>query len=259
MAAYPVMYGNTYTTPENASNPIARLFPNLCFYPSMLAIVGAASRLAKYDRLSPEEWVKSSLAIVRAFERVGGTFHFENLQAFTQLDGPCVFVGNHMSTLETFVLPAVIQPYRDVTFVVKQSLMKYPFFRWVMRSRDPIAVGRTNPREDLKAVLEGGVQRLEKGISVVVFPQATRSEELNPATFNSIGVKLAKKAGVPVVPLALKTNAWGTGSLIKDFGPITASRPVMMRFGDPMTIEGNGKAEHQYICDFISASLKEWT
>ncbi|UZP68320.1 1-acyl-sn-glycerol-3-phosphate acyltransferase [Desulfovibrio mangrovi] len=258
MAAYPVMYGNTYHTPENASNPIARILPNLFFYPSMLATVGWASRLAKLDKLTPEAWVNSSLGIIRAFERVGVTFHFENLQAFAQLNTPCVFVGNHMSTLETFVLPALIQPYRNVTFVVKQSLMEYPFFRWIMHSRDPIAVGRTNPREDLRAVLDGGIQRLEKGISVVVFPQATRSVELDPAHFNSIGIKLAKKAGVPVVPLALKTDTWGVGALIKDFGPVNPAIPVRMRFGNPISIEGNGKAEHQHVCDFIANALKEW-
>ncbi len=258
MHEFPAHYQDTYHTPENTSNPIARAFPNLFFYPSMLATVGRASRLAKHDKFGPVEWVNSSLAIVKAFERVGVRFHFENLQAFTELQGPCVFVGNHMSTLETFVLPALIQPYRNVTFVVKQGLLEYPFFKWVMRSRNPIAVGRSNPREDLRTVLEEGAERLARGISVVVFPQATRSETLDPAIFNSIGVKLAKRAQVPVVPLALKTNAWGMGSVIKDFGPVRPALPVHIRFGTPLLVEGNGKAEHQHICDFISGALDEW-
>lgn len=258
MDTFPVMYGNTYHTPSITHNPIARKFPNLCFYPPMLAIVGWASHLGKQNKLTSVEWVRSSLGIIRAFERVGVSFHFENIQAFTDIEGPCVFIGNHMSTLETFVLPALIQPYRNVTFVVKDTLMKYPFFKWVMHSRDPIVVGRTNPRDDLKAVLEGGQERLEKGISVVVFPQSTRSETLDPAMFNSIGIKLAKRAGVPVVPIALKTNAWGIGKRIKDFGPVNPDHAVHMRFGDPIKIEGNGKAEHQQVCDFITASLAEW-
>jgi len=37
------------------------------------------------------------------------------------LPSACVFIGNHMSILETFVLPCLIQPHRDVTFVVKES------------------------------------------------------------------------------------------------------------------------------------------
>ncbi len=258
MTVLPVRFEDTYHTPGNASNVMTRAFPNLFFYPSILATVGWASHLAKKGKLAPETWVNSSMGIVRALERAGVSLHFENLSAFMHLDGPCVFIGNHMSTLETFVLPALIRPYRNVTFVVKQGLMEYPFFKWIMRSTGAIAVGRDNPREDLKTVLEEGTRRLAEGTSVIVFPQATRSETLDPAIFNTIGIKLARRAGVPVVPLALKTNAWGMGTLFKDFGPVHPSIPVRIRFSTPLHIEGNGKAEHQRICDFISAALEEW-
>jgi 1-acyl-sn-glycerol-3-phosphate acyltransferase len=87
----------------------------------------------------------------------------ENLKT----DGPVVFVGNHMSTLETFVLPCVIQPVNRVAFVVKESLLTTPFFGPVMRSRDPVVVGRKNPREDLKTVLEQGAEKIKNGISVI--------------------------------------------------------------------------------------------
>ena len=68
-----------------------------------------------------------------------------------------------MSALETFVLPCIIEPFKDTTFVVKQSLIDYPVFKYVMRSRNPIAVGRTNPRDDLKAVLDGGKRYCRQG------------------------------------------------------------------------------------------------
>ena len=58
-----------------------------------------------------------------------------------------------------------------------------------------------------KAVLEGGKQRLQKGISIIVFPQTTRTVRFEPENFNSIGVKLAQRAKVPIIPLALRTDA----------------------------------------------------
>ena len=88
-----------------------------------------------------------------------------------------------------------------------------------MRSRNPIVVGRTDPRKDLEAVMNGGVELLKNGISIVIFPQSTRSVEFKPEEFNSLGVKLAKKAGVDVVPIALKTDFWGNGKLIKEAWP----------------------------------------
>jgi 1-acyl-sn-glycerol-3-phosphate acyltransferase len=156
------------------------------------------------------------------------------------------------------VLPAIISQFKDSTFVVKQSLVDYPVFKHIMRSRDPITVGRTNPRDDLKAVFEGGEVRLKAGRSIVIFPQTTRTEVFQPSEFNTIGIKLAKRAGVPVVPIALKTDAWGNGRYLKDFGKIDPSKKVFFEFGKPLTIAGRGDEEHQQIIAFISGKLKEW-
>jgi 1-acyl-sn-glycerol-3-phosphate acyltransferase len=128
----------------------------------------------------------------------------------------------------------------------------------VLKARDPVVVERKNPRADLAAVLEGGEARLRQGTSIVVFPQSTRSLSLDPALFNSIGVKLAKRAGAPVVPLALKTDAWGMGALIKDFGRISPLLPVRFAFGEPLSVTGNGKAEHAAVCAFIGEHLRNW-
>jgi 1-acyl-sn-glycerol-3-phosphate acyltransferase len=156
------------------------------------------------------------------------------------------------------MLPLIIQPIKEVTFVVKQSLLEYPVFKHIMRSRDPIAVKRQNPREDLKAVLNGGIERLQAGISIVIFPQASRSEIFDPAQFNTIGIKLAQKAGAPVVPIALSTHALKNGKYFKDLGAIDPSRTVHFAFGSPFQVQGRGQQEHQQIIDFIQSKLRQW-
>ncbi len=119
-------------------------------------------------------------------------------------------------------------------------------------------MGRSNPRADLVTVLEGGEARLAAGRSIIVFPQSTRTPVFDPAHFNTIGIKLAKRAGVPVIPIALKTDAWGNGQLLKDFGPVDVRKTIHFEFGEPMRIEGAGKAEHQRITDFIIDRLGSW-
>jgi len=131
-------------------------------------------------------------------------------------------------------------------------------FKHVLRSRDPIIVGRTNPRDDFKAVMEGGVQRLKTGRSIIIFPQTTRTTVFDPKAFNTIGVKLAHKANVPVVPIALKTDAWGNGKYLKDFGKIDPSKKVYFAFGEPMLIQGTGAEEHHKVVEFISSKLQKW-
>jgi 1-acyl-sn-glycerol-3-phosphate acyltransferase len=127
-----------------------------------------------------------------------------------------------------------------------------------MRSRDPIVVGRTDPRKDFEEVMTKGMELLSKGISIVIFPQSTRSVEFKPGEFNSLGVKLAKKAGVNVVPFALKTDFWGQGKIIKELGPLDSKKIIHFKFGESFPITGPGKAENQRIIDFIQKALKEW-
>lgn len=254
---YPFTESN-YSTEPGAAHPLKKFLPTLFFYKEMLNIVFRSSKLAEAGAFTSGLWTDASLGIVRSLEGVGGRFEIEGTDNFKKIDGPCVFIGNHMSTLETFVLPCLIEPMREVTFVVKHQLVEMPVFGHIMRSRNPVVVGRANPREDLVTVLEEGSARLRNNVSVVVFPQSTRSVKLDPKLFNTIGVKLAKKAGVPVVPVALKTNAWGMGLFVKDFGRIAPKRTVHFKFGEPMIIQDNGKQQHAEIYSFIQSSLEKW-
>ncbi len=249
---------SSYTSSGEAILPLYRKFPSLCFYPYLLGVLLKSAHMADRGCYSGHEWGQSSARVMDALERVGCHMHVEGMEHFQGLEEPCVFVGNHMSSLETFVLPCLIQPWKSVTFVVKSSLMKYPVFHKVLGSRDPIVVDRVNPREDFVKVMEGGVARLKAGRSIIIFPQSTRTETFDVAKFNSIGVKLAKKAGALLVPFALQTNALSNGKLLRDFGPIRPERPIFFRFGAPLSVQDSGKEEHKHICDFIEQSQKDF-
>ncbi len=248
----------SYKTGPRKISLMAKIFPGLTFYTDVIGTILKAGAKAKRGKYDNAEWCRSSLSILRALERVGIKVEITGVDHFSKIGGPCVFLANHMSTLETFVLPVIIAPVKPVTFVVKKSLVEYPVFGHVMRSRDPITVGRVSPREDLKTVLEEGTERLASGVSIIIFPQTTRYLDFDPGTFNSIGIKLAKKANVPVVPIALKTDAWGNGKYLKDFGKVHPSRRVYFAFGEPLWVKDRGAREHRQVIQFIANRLKEW-
>lgn len=251
--------GDTYTTAPRKLGALVRAFPSFFFYCRDVVIVGKACWRAKRGRYDTAAWVASSQEVIRALECVGVEFEITGLDQLRNLAVPAVFIGNHMSILETFALPGIIASFREATFVVKQSLVEYPFFKHVMRSRNPVTVTRTNPREDLRAVLEGGESRLKAGVSLVIFPQTTRTTAFDPQDFNSIGVKLAKKAGAPIVPLALKTDAWQNGRYLKDFGRIRPAAKVHFAFGEPLWVADRGREEHEAIVRFVSEKLQQWS
>lgn len=251
--------GDSYVTPEGKKGFFPGLFPSLFFWLYAFKIVRHDGALAKSGKYGGAEWAEGSRRTVDSLERCGVRLDISGMRNIDRVDGSCVFIANHMSTLETFVLPSLVQPRKPVTFVVKASLLGYPWFGPVLAARDPIVVNRKNPREDLAVMLGGGAERLEKGSSIIVFPQGNRNRTFAPEMFNSIGVKLAKRADRPVIPIALRTDAWKVGRFIKDFGGIDPALPVRIAFGEPMFVSGNGKAEHAAVCDFIQGKLVEWS
>ncbi len=247
-----------YLTPKKKISFIARIFPGLVFYPKMAHVVLRASRACKRGVYSEMLWIRDSLDIIRALESVGVKITIENLYILKKILPPCVFIGNHMSTLETFVLPSIIQSHMDVTFIIKKELTQYPVFKHIMTDRNPVIVTRKNAREDFKTVMEEGLKRLKNKISIIIFPQTTRRNLFDKKKFNTIGIKLAREAAVPVVPFAIRTDAWGVGKIIKDFGKIDPKKPVRISFGNPLSISGNGKREHLLVIEFISDKLRSW-
>ena len=248
---------NVYISPKRSVSFVARVMPSLHFWIRFVGIVlhsGFLARRGKYDSVA---WQASSGEVFTYVENVGIDIRIEGIEHLRELEGPCVIIGNHMSLLETVLMPAIVLPTRSMTFVVKESLTRYPVFKDVIDVCKPVAISRTNPREDLKKVLDEGAKHLAAGTSVMIFPQATRSHIFDPRQMSTIGVKLAKKAGVPIVPLALKTDALKNGRILKDIGPLDTSIPIRFAFGTPFPVDGKGGQEHDWVVSFIGGKLQE--
>lgn len=249
-----------YKTSGNKRNIFDKLFLNTrCYF-----IYGYGKEILKGRKLAlkgkydNEEWAASSYRILQNVEKSGGKVFIEGIENISKVEGPVVFVSNHMSDLETFIFPCIIAPIKEVTYVVKESLVTNPIFGPVMRSRNPITLERKNPKQDLIKVINEGKDIIANGTSIILFPEGTRQLEFKPEKFNSLGIKLAKEAGVPVIPIAIKTDFMTTGKLIKDLGPIKRKEPVCISFGEPINITGIGKAEQKQVLEFIGKKIEEF-
>jgi 1-acyl-sn-glycerol-3-phosphate acyltransferase len=252
---------NEYKTKEDTPHILLdRLTFNsrFIFTGLFLKSVFKARHLARKGRYDTKEWIDSSHEILTDVERCGGRIHITGLDNFRNTRVPVLFLSNHMSTLETMIFPGIIRPLKNVTFVVKEALVNHWAFKDVMLSRNPIVLSRSNAREDFKIVMEQGQERLQNDISIIIFPQSTRRVEFRPSEFNSLGTKLAAKAGVPIIPVAIKTDFWGHGKFSSYLGPIHRKKTIHIAFGEPMTVNGLGKEEHQKIIQFIQDHLESW-
>ena len=256
----PFFDGDAYTTPPDTRRFFIDRLPlgRYALYAKFAPIVFKARRSALSGTYDDEEWAKSSYNTMKIIEGCGGRFEITGFDTLRNLKEPVVFIANHIGTLETLALPVLIVQFRKATYVVKEKLVNGPIFGPVMRSRNPITVGRVDPRRDLEAVLTGGKELLESGYSIIIFPQSTRRDVFRRSQFNSLGIKLALHAGAGIVPVALKTDFWSNGKMHTGFGPVYRDRKIHFAFGPLMTPTGRGKSEHAAIIEFIESHLREW-
>ena len=228
------------------------------YHLKVLRVVLSAYTLARRGCFNTDAWARCAYLTLQNVEDCGGTIRIFNLQRLARLDRPAVYVANHMSALETMALPGILMAFGNVATIVKDSLLRYPLFGRVLTALAPISVSRRNPREDLQTVLKQGAEALRMGRSVLVFPQATRSPVFRAADFNTLGVKLARRAHAPMVAVALKTDFHGVGRYMRDFGPIHRDRPVLFAFGEPVEAGGDPRNTHRKVLGFITAHLRQW-
>ena len=231
---------------------------NSIYYLRLISTLTHASFVGRRGGLDDDRWAWYSHRILQVVESVGGKVNISGLEALSRQPGPLVYIANHMSLLETLILPGIALAFNRVTFVIKEELRHYPVIKHIFIALKLIAVSRQNPRDDLKVVLREGSKFIAGGGSVIIFPQATRSVEFDIEGFNTLGIKLASRNGVPVVPVAIKTDFQHNGKWIKDMGPIDPQKTLYFKFGEPLPVEGKGRKTHQQVIDFISQNLLAW-
>ena len=213
-----------------------------------------------FRSLTTELWARCCFKTVQKSEKFGIKVTADGWENRNGYKGPVVYLCNHMSTLETIMLPPVLLTYGPFNIFVKASLSRLPALKRAAAHMGLIPLGRRSPREDLMQVFNEGVSRIKEGSSILIFPQGSREKVFSRKLYSSIGAKLAEKAGVPVIPIAVKTDCEPTRpdgkGWLKDFGTVDPSKDIRLRCGP--TITGTAKEIHQKVFEWIKAQLDEW-
>ena len=144
-------------------------------------------------------------------------------------DEPCLFVGNHQSN---FDIPVILSNMnRPTGAVAKKEMEKIPIMSYWMSQIHCVFMDRENPREALKAIAEG-VDSLKDGYSMLIFPEGTRSKSNNMGEFKKGSMRLAIKAGVPIVPVTLydtyKAMEGNNGKIKKANAKLIIDKPIYL-------------------------------
>ncbi len=124
----------------------------------------------------------------------------ENLPTDTQ---KICFVSNHQSIFDIFAIRGYIPILTG--FLAKKELTKIPLLNSWMRGVDCVFIDRSSPHAAVKAI-EKGVESIQAGNAIVLFPEGTRSKSQKMGPFKSGSLKLAIRAGATIVPVTLNNS-----------------------------------------------------
>ena len=121
---------------------------------------------------------------------------------------PYVIVINHQSMVDVMMLYLVPMIFR---WVSKREVYRIPFIGRFLMLHGDIAIDRKQGSKAMRMVMEQGKMWLDRGVSVAMFPEGTRSKDGEIHRFKAGAFALAKDAGVAILPVIMD----GSSSMIK--------------------------------------------
>lgn len=113
---------------------------------------------------------------------------------------PYIYMSNHQSAFDIPVLQAHLPV--QFSWLAKAELFKIPVFGYALRRAGHISIDRSNRKSAFKS-LKNAAKNIRSGVSVIIFPEGTRSQDGNIRQFKKGGFILAVDAGVPIVPVII--------------------------------------------------------
>lgn len=177
-------------------------------------------------------------------------FRVEGLENVPK-EGALIIAGNHLSNADPPAIGAFIGLVRDSRFMAKKELFEIPVMGWFFRRCGYISVDRQRTIGDFGA-LEGAIEALQRGESIVMFPEGTRSKTGKPQKPKSGIGFLVYKTEAPVLPVKIEgTFGWPW------------VRKIRVKIGQPFTLQKDvqlqPKAQYKQFANEIMEKINSIT
>ncbi len=164
--------------------------------------------------------------------------------------GPLLYVGNHQGYSDIPICCAVLDKV-PCGYVAKKELAKTPFYgEWIENIRS-ITLDRGNPREAIKSMSVAS-DFIKDGFSMLIYPEGTRSKSSKIGEFKKGSLKLATKAGIPIVPFTIS----GSYKIIEEKGEFQKGQKVKFTIHKPIETKDLSKEELNQLSDKVYEIVK---
>jgi len=169
-----------------------------------------------------------------------------------------VFVSNHQSIYD---IPIVFSTLPcQVRIIAKQSLARFPFLGWHLSRTGHMLVDRQRP--DRTAIFKRWSELVSNGLSLIVFPEGTRSADGAVGRFKAGSVLLAMQVGLPIVPISIvnSRHVMQKGRMMTRPGHVDlVIHPVIETSGRRDTTVEDARALAARIRDTVAAGVEQRT
>ena len=159
----------------------------------ILSFLGLRKPLSLFTYKIAQVWARIIIIITGCTLDVSGR---ENIPS----SGGVCFVSNHVGLFD--IILALAFAGRPFGFIAKKELVFVPFINIWISMLGGLFIDRKNIRKAVKTI-NLGIEKLQNGYSMLIFPEGTRSKGRGLLSFRSGAVKLATNSLAPVIPIAI--------------------------------------------------------
>ncbi|MCU0620410.1 MAG: 1-acyl-sn-glycerol-3-phosphate acyltransferase [Gemmatimonadales bacterium] len=161
---------------------------------------------------------------------------------------PYVVVSNHESFVDILLISHL--PF-EMKWLSKVELFRLPVLGWLMRLARDIPVQRGEARSAVEA-MQRCRAKLGRKLSVMIFPEGTRSSTDDMLPFKDGAFRLAVETGVPILPLAVK----GSRTALKKKSWRIGRSDAEVRVLAPVSVEGLTRADVPQLRDRVQELIR---
>ncbi len=165
---------------------------------------------------------------------------------------PAVYLFNHSSTLDLFVITALAVP--GVRYIDKRELGYNPFFWMIARLSGQIMINRNDPRQAIDQMNKGYKSLRKRRFSLMLAPEGTRSRTGSILPFKSGAFHAAVELGYPIVPIYIE----GAYALCPGKSLIALPGRVTVHFHKPVDTSGWSKKTIRKHAEQMRERYLEW-
>ncbi|MFB3886414.1 MAG: lysophospholipid acyltransferase family protein [Thermodesulfobacteriota bacterium] len=164
--------------------------------------------------------------------------------------GPYLFMSNHQGAYDIFALEGYL-PFH-FKWLAKKELFFIPVLGWAMAAAGYISIDREGTRETVRAMNEAA-RKIQEGMSVVIFPEGSRSPDGSIQPFKKGGFTLAIKSRVPIIPVSIT----GSREVMPKEKRTVASGEIRIRIDAPIETRGYSLKDRKLLMEKVRQTISK--